>query len=208
MQGASPTMRKPAFSMKSFWKARLSEDLLIKYRQSRNRVDNGCIHHIALNNQSSVSPPMQKRLDRIDSLIKEGYTLKRNGWFDVQFHNSSGIRVNTLQPWKSPGGFSWIAFWFPAVVCCQIREWSYFYWLAIITSLSVVFASIFNNDSTNTGGFLLSLLYACLFPYMRYLAIEEKKQEFSVLTSFFMSIGLTIVAIIPAVVLAVILGVE
>ena len=35
-----------------------------------------------------------------------------------------------------------------------------------------------------------------------------KKQEFSVLTSFFMSIGLTIVAIIPAVVLAVILGVE
>ena len=151
---------------------------------------------------------MQKRLDRIDSLITEGYTLKRNGWFDIQFHNSSGMRVNTLQPWKSPGGFSWIAFWFPAVVCCQIREWSYFYWLAIITSLSVVFASIFNNDSTNTGGFLLSLLYACLFPYMRYLAIEGKKQEFSVLTSFFMSIGLTIVAIIPAVVLAVILGVE
>ena len=26
----------------------------------------------------------------------------------------------------------------------------------------------------------MSLLYACLFPYMRYLAIEEKKQEFSV----------------------------
>ena len=151
---------------------------------------------------------MQKRLDRIDSLIKEGYTLKRSGWFDIQFHNSSGIRVNTLQPWKSPGGFSWIAFWFPGVVCCQIREWTYFYWLAIITSLSVVFASLFNNDSTSTGGFLLSLLYACLFPYMRYLAIEEKKQEFSVLTSFFLSIGLTIVAIIPAVILATILGVE
>ena len=65
-----------------------------------------------------------------------------------------------------------------------------------------------NNDSVTTGGFLLNLYYACLFPYMRYLAIEEKKQEFSVLTSFFMSIGLTIVAIIPAVILAVILGVE
>ena len=36
---------------------------------------------------------------------------------------------------------------------------------------------------------------------MRYLAIQEERQEFSVLTSFFVSIGLTIVAIIPAAIL-------
>ena len=158
VKGTSQTKRVAAFLRICVWKAKLSEDLTIGCRQSLHRVDNWFNYWNALYNQSSISPPMQKRLDRIDSLIKEGYTLKRSGWFDIQFHNSSGIRVNTLQPWKSPGGFSWIAFWFPGVVCCQIREWSYFYWIAIIFSLSVVFASLFNNDLPSTGGFLLSLL--------------------------------------------------
>ena len=151
---------------------------------------------------------MQKRLDRIDTLIHEGYTLKRDSWFDIQFNNSSGIRVNVLNPWKSPGGFSWIAFWFPGVVCCQIREWSYFYWIAIFTSTSVLISSLLNNDSFTTGGFLLNLLFACLFPYMRYLAIEEERKEFSVLKSFFLSIVLSIVAVIPAGLLVAILGVD
>ena len=171
-------------------------------------MDNQFICCFALKNQPSVSPPMQKRLDTIDSLIQQGYTLKRNNWFDIQFKNSSGIRVNIFLPWRSPSGFSWIAFWFAGVVCCQIREWSYFYWLAIVTSLDVIFASLFNSDSNNFAGFVLSLIYASWFPYMRYLAIEEERKEFPVLNSFFMAIGLTFVAIIPAAILAAVLGVE
>ena len=171
-------------------------------------MNNGHIRSVVLKNQPSVSPPMQKRLDRIDALLQEGYTLKRDSWFDIQFNNSSGVRVNTFNPWKSPGGFSWIAFWFPGVVCCQIREWSYFYWIAVITSATVLISSLFNNDSITTGGFLLNLLYACLFPYMRYLAIEEERKEFSVVTAFFLSILLSIVAVLPAGFLAAILGVE
>ncbi|WP_413325035.1 hypothetical protein [Synechococcus sp. MIT S9503] len=151
---------------------------------------------------------MQKRLDSIDALICEGYTLKRDSWIDIQFNKSSGERVNTINPWKSPGGFSWIAFFFPQVVCCQIREWSYFYWLATITSASVLISSLFNNDSVTTGGFLLNLYYACLFPYMRYLAVEEERKEFSVLTAFFLSIVLTVVAVVPCGILAAVLGVE
>ena len=43
---------------------------------------------------------------------------------------------------------------------------------------------------------------------MRYLAVEEERKEFSVVTAFFLSILLSIVAVLPAVFLAAILGVE
>ena len=151
---------------------------------------------------------MQKRLDKIDVLIKEGYTLKRNSWYDIQFQKCSGNRININLPWKSPGGFSWIAFWFPGVVCCQIREWSYFKWIAVITCASVIFSAVLGSDSTTAGGLLLSIFYGCWFPYMRYMAIKEERDEFSVLTAFFLSIVLTVVAVIPSGFLALILGYE
>ena len=151
---------------------------------------------------------MQKRLDRISSLISEGYTLKRGRGFDIQLHNSAGVRRNPLNPWKSPGGFSWIAFFFPSVVCCQIREWSYFYWIAILSLVSVVLSSIMGSDQATTGGTILSFVYGCLFPYMRYLAIKEEKKEFSVVISFFLGIALTMAAVIPAIILSAIIGVE
>lgn len=151
---------------------------------------------------------MQKRLDRISALINAGYTLKRGGGFDIQLRNSSGVRRNTLNPWKSPGGFSWIAFFFPSVVCCQIREWSYFYWIAILSVVSVLLSSLMGSDQVASGGTILSIVYGCLFPYMRYLAIKEEKKEFSVVVSFFWGIVLTIAAVIPAIILTAILGVE
>ena len=152
---------------------------------------------------------MQQRLDRISALINEGYTLKKVGIFDIQLHNSAGVRRNPLNPWKSPGGFSWIAFFFPSVVCCQIREWSYFYWIAILSLVSVVLSSIMGSDQVTTGGgTFLGFVYGCLFPYMRYLAIKEEKEEFSVVISFFLGIALTIAAVIPAIILSVIIGVE
>ena len=161
-----------------------------------------------MNNQLSVSPSIQKRLDRISALINEGYTLKRYGDFDIQLHNSAGVRRNTLNPWKSPGGFSWIAFFFPSVVCCQIREWSYFYWIAILSVVSVLLSSIIGNEQVTSRGIILSVVYGCLFPYMRYLAIKEEKKEFSAIISFFLGIVLTIVAVIPAIILTAALGVE
>ena len=178
---------------------------LTQHRQIENSMDNQKTCYEALNNQTSVSPSMQKRLDRISALINEGYTLKRGGGFDIQLHNSAGVRRNTLNPWKSPGGFSWIAFFFPSVVCCQIREWSYFYWIAILSVVSVLLSSIMGSDQVTSGGIILSVVYGCLFPYMRYLAIKEEKKEFLAIASFFLGIVLTIAAIIPAIILAVII---
>ena len=40
------------------------------------------------------------------------------------------------------------------------------------------------------------------------LAVEEERKEFSVLTAFFLSIVLTVVAIIPCGILAAVVGVE
>ena len=56
---------------------------------------------------------MQQRLDRISALINEGYTLKRGRGFDIQLHNSAGVRRNPLNPWKSPGGFFLDSLLFP-----------------------------------------------------------------------------------------------
>ena len=72
----------------------------------------------------------------------------------------------------------------------------------------MIFSAVLGSDSTTAGGLLLSIFYGCWFPYMRYMAIKEERDEFSVLTAFFLSIVLTVVAVIPSGFLALILGYE
>ena len=74
--------------------------------------------------------------------------------------------------------------------------------------VSVLLSSIMGSDQVTSGGTILSVVYGCLFPYKRYLAIKEEKKEFSAIVSFFLGIVLTIVAVIPAIILTAALGVE
>ena len=74
----------------------------------------------------TISPNMQIKIDRINALIAQGYTLKKSG-INIDFRNSSGRPVSIFGFFASPAGFSWIAFFFPFAVCAQIKEWSFFY---------------------------------------------------------------------------------
>ncbi len=131
----------------------------------------------SLKRRSTVSDSMQKRLDKIDALIKRGYTLQRANKLYVEFTSTSNLRLNLLTPWNTPGGFSWIAFFFPYAVCFQIREWSFFYWLALLGTVGCVFPSILNDETIIYSSLILGYLYGCMFPFFRYLAITEGRKE-------------------------------
>ena len=81
---------------------------------------------------------MKSRLDRIDALISEGYTLNKIWGFYPDLKTSAGKSVDifgSLFRLAGPAGFSWVAFFFPWAVCVQIREWSFFYSLFIFFAL-------------------------------------------------------------------------
>ena len=64
----------------------------------------------------TTSPQMKTRLDRIDALISEGYTLNKIWGFYPDLKKSSGKSVDifgSLFRLAGPAGFSWVAFFFP-----------------------------------------------------------------------------------------------
>ena len=105
---------------------------------------------------------------------------------------------------SGPAGFSWIAFFFPWAVCVQIREWPFFYSLFIFSLFDTIL-SIFFEASTSTAS-LLSLLtcywYACMFPYLRYLAAKKNVDEVSKTSSFLIGFVLCLLALTPSLILA------
>ena len=59
---------------------------------------------------------MKIKLDRIDALISEGYTLNKTWGYYPDLKTSSGKSVNifgSLFRLSGPAGFSWIAFFLP-----------------------------------------------------------------------------------------------
>ncbi|MDC3056678.1 hypothetical protein OA093_00790 [bacterium] len=82
---------------------------------------------------------MKSRLDRIDALISEGYTLNKIWGFYPDLKTAAGKSVEifgSLFRLAGPAGFSWVAFFFPWVVCTQIREWTFFiHYLFFLSSI-------------------------------------------------------------------------
>lgn len=150
---------------------------------------------------------MKIKLDRIDALISEGYTLNKTWGYYPDLKTSSGKSVNifgSLFRLSGPAGFSWIAFFFPWAVCVQIREWPFFYSLFIFSLFDTILV-IFFETSTSIAS-LLSLLtcywYACMFPYLRYLAAKKNVDEVSKTSSFLIGFVLCLLALTPSLILA------
>ena len=150
---------------------------------------------------------MKIKLDRIDALISEGYTLNKTWGYYPDLKTSSGKSVNifgSLFRLSGPAGFSWIAFFFPWAVCVQIREWPFFYSLFIFSLFDTILA-IFFEASTSIAS-LLSLLtcywYACMFPYLRYLAAKRNVNEISKISSILIGFALCLLALTPSLILA------
>ena len=150
----------------------------------------------------TISANMQSKIDKITTLISEGYTLKKNGWV-VDFRNSSGRPVNTFG-FGSPAGFSWIAFFFPFAVCTQIKEWSYFYVSGVLfTAVSLLTGFLgLSSDSTGTYASIgIGIFYGGIFPYLRLLAKQAGTEENSKAKSIFLGLFLAVVAAIPSIII-------
>ena len=150
---------------------------------------------------------MKTRLDRIDALISEGYTLNKKWGFYPDLKTAAGKSVEifgSLFRLAGPAGFSWVAFFFPWVVCTQIREWPFFYSLFIFSLFGTTLAIFFESSTSITS--LLSLLpcywYACMFPYLRYLAAKRNVNEISKTSSILIGFVLCLLALTPSLILA------
>lgn len=153
----------------------------------------------------TISPEMQLKIDKINKLIDEGYTLnKKNGGID--FRTSSGKVVN-LFGFNSPAGFSWIAFFFPFAVCTQIKEWSYFYITGGMFTLLSIVNVVTGLDGSTGGSIAIALLYGSMFPYLRKIASDSGITENSKAKSILIGLLLSIVCVIPSIIIeAIFLG--
>ena len=146
----------------------------------------------------STSLQMQKRLDKIQGLIDEGYNLEKKFGFPV-LKTSEG-KSKSVGGINSPTGFSWIGFFFPFVVCTQIREWSYFYINGIILIvISLVSLKLNPSSDLYTGSQVgIGVMYGFYYPYLRYLANEKGIKEIPILISIFLGIILTFLCALPS----------
>jgi len=142
---------------------------------------------------------MQEKVDKIDKLIENGYSLRKTSFGFIDLRNSSGKPVG-VGGFNSPAGFSWIGFFFPFAVCSQIKEWSYFYingCLSIILSIIHGAAGI---DASNAGGIGIGIAYGYMMPYLRKIAkddgIEDKPVGISIVTGILLSIACVIPSLI------------
>ena len=154
----------------------------------------------------ALSPQMKLKMEKIDSLINQGYVLKTQ--FASLFPNlisPQGKSINTYSGRYGDdplAGFSWIAFFFPFALATQIRHWSYFWLFGIFAFLLDIFVAIPFDIDVNTGlGFAIGIFYGYTFPYQRWLFLKSNKKEIGVFKSIVIGLLLSIVAAIPSMIL-------
>jgi hypothetical protein len=156
---------------------------------------------------------MQERLVKIESLIGQGYELKKkklkdNPFFKffnfeteheepfVSLKNSSGRSVNVYL--KGQAGFSWIAFFFWPYLMVRIRNYSCFYWYALATILVSYLEVKTNSDTPLTLlQVIIQIIYAYQYPYLRYIAKSKNIKERRWITSICLGLIFLILALIP-----------
>lgn len=147
----------------------------------------------------AISPQMQTRLDSIDALAKNGYTIQKEfGAFPVL--TSANGSKKPINIFSNPAGFSWIGFFFPFAVCAQIKEWSYFYVSGSILFLASIVSSVVHVNLSNASSITIAVMYGMYFPYLRYLARERNVEEVSVGLSILIGLLLALVAAIPSII--------
>ena len=152
----------------------------------------------------TISPQMKPRLDLIEALISEGYTLNKIWGYYPDLKTPSGKSVNifgSILPLSGPAGFSWVAFFFPWAVCTQIREWSFFYLLFIFSLLGTI-SDIFFETPPSIINLLTCYSYGSMFPYLRYLATKRDVEEIPKTSSILIGFVLYLLALTPSLILA------
>lgn len=144
-----------------------------------------------------VSDVMKRRLDYIDQHIGNGYLLQKDlGAFPV-FIDSIGRRRH-ISIASTPAGFSWIGFFFPFVVCAQIREWSYFYVTCIVFIAASLIAVSTGYDPSIAASAAISLMYGLYYPYLKHISISNRIREISKWPSIALGTFLAILASMPS----------
>ncbi len=159
--------------------------------------------------RQTISPEMQRRLKKIDSLIEKGYSLRtiRNSGFFVVLTDPEGKSVNILYKQKHKNdllpGFSWIGFFWGPFVAVQIRNWDYFWFVGIcLFVVDCIIAS--TNLPERAGQFAsggISLMYAYYFPYQRWFFSKNNRKGIPVWKSVFIGLILLLLVSLPSIVL-------
>ena len=155
----------------------------------------------------SISPQMQEKIGKINKLINEGYSLTKSKYGFVDLKNSSGRSISVFGIFRSPAGFSWIAFFFPFAVCSQIKEWSYFYYIGVVSAIASLVQGITGFEASNAVGIAIGVQYAYMFPYLRKLASDSGVVDNSVGKSIAYGVMFSLIAVIPAIIIDVIFAV-
>jgi len=141
-----------------------------------------------------ISKEMQLRLARIDEVVEQGFIISKVYGAFPQLAASNGSVKNIF---LGPAGFSWIAFFFPSAVCAQIKEWSYFYVLAV-TALLLSIISKVTGWPLSYAGNAIAVTYAFYYPYLRWLANKNKREELGIASSIFIGLTFSILSIVPS----------
>ena len=149
----------------------------------------------------TISAQMQEKIEKIEKLVHDGYTLKKTEYGFIDFRNSSEKPVNIFGGLKSPAGFSWIAFFFPFAVCTQIKEWSYFYINGCLLAIIAIVNGIASYDANMAGGIAIGITYGYMFPYLRKIAKDNGASEYPKGKSILVGILLSILSAIPSLII-------
>ena len=153
----------------------------------------------------ALSTQMRTRVNKIESLIENGYTLKKD-LYDLipNLTSPNGKTVNIISGRHGDNplpNFSWIAFFFPFAVAAQIRHWSYFWFVGFFGFFIQILSLITRLESLSQAGIVISVLYGYWFPYHRWFFTRNNKEELGITTSIFVGIGLSLIAAIPSLLL-------
>ena len=149
----------------------------------------------------SISSQMQTKIGKINKLIDEGYSLSKSRYGFVDLKNSSGRSISVYGIFSSPAGFSWIAFFFPFAVCSQIKEWSYFYYIGVVSAIASLVQGITGFEASNAVGIAIGVQYAYMFPYLRKIASDSGVVDKSVGISIAYGVVFSLIAVIPAIII-------
>ena len=147
---------------------------------------------------------MKRKLKRLDVLFKKGYQFNSADeifWYPVIIsRNGKDTNISFM---KKIGedylpGYSWIAFFFPNFVAAKIRHWNFFWFLGFILFFAVILDKIFGIEVTSKCGLFTAILYGTRYPFQRWFFEKSNKKEIGMLTSIFLGLVLTIIAIFPA----------
>ena len=146
---------------------------------------------------------MKLRLDKIDFLIKKGYSVKNNNKIFIPILVSpEGKFINTIFRSRfkdvSLPGFSWIAFFFSFVFATKIRNWKFFWVLSLIVFILTFIESVFNINSSSISLIGIAIVYGFGYPFERWLFTKSSKKEIGTFVSLLLGLLLCLIAGIPS----------